>query len=154
MREWVILPTLRLPLRAYQWDGDSLKVTAAPVLDSRIPSGWSMSRTIMELDEAHLLQAARLYRRNDELRRVVFNDNYAAAGGNFQEDILARNIVGLQFIYHPAERLLTMYIAARGTERLTSRQPLDWPSWLPEQISAADSRYRIVVKALTWRIRN
>ena len=159
MRTWMTFPTLRLPLQAENWDGQSLDVTVAPVPDSALPAGLSMERTIMDFDEVHILQAARLYRHagTNELRRVVFGEDYTGTGANnVLEDTLARNIVGLQFEFNPNDRLLTMYIAARGNERNTagSGQTHNWPDWLPEQISAADARYRIVVKTLTWRIRN
>ena len=108
-----------------------------------------MERTIMDLDEVHIAQAARLFRDGNELKRVVFSID----GGS--EDILARNIVGLQFAYNPVSRLLTMFIAARGSERdaTGSGDPVSWPSWLPP-LSAADTRYRTLVKTVSWRIRN
>jgi len=147
MRTWVLFPTLRLPLRAEEWDGTaSLDVTVAPAALS------TMNRKIMSLDEAHLMQAARLYRdaNTNRLMQVIFGENYEAAGA----EPLAQNIVGLQFAYNPTERLLTMYIAARGQEiDPGAGRGAVWPSWLPP-LDARDTRYRIVVKTLTWRIRN
>jgi hypothetical protein len=109
--------------------------------------------TLMGLDEIHLIQAARLFRNNDnELVRVVFD-----TPSSFTSDVLAHNVVGLHFSYNPDSRLLTMYMAAGGTELdgvgHIREQPKNWPSWLPP-INSDDLRRRIVTKSLTWRIRN
>jgi hypothetical protein len=118
-------------------------------------TGKLLTGTLTELDEIHLVQAARLYRNtNGELIRIIFGSDYAASATN-AADHLAYGIVGLQFTYNPVSRLLTMYIAARGGEKKTvpSGRPPAWPSWLPP-ISSDDLRYRVLVKSLTWRIRN
>jgi hypothetical protein len=163
-RTWLALPTLRLPLRADSWGGagnNDLNVTVAPVQQTVLDSlGLTLMRTVMELDEVHLIQAARIYRslppdpRPNELRRVTFGADYTTTGGVYEET-LTRNVVGLQFAYNPSTRLLTMYIAERGFERNATGagQPGIWPSWLPA-LSAADTQYRIVTKVLTWRVRN
>ncbi|MDR3231690.1 MAG: hypothetical protein LBT65_09620, partial [Synergistaceae bacterium] len=139
---WVVFPTLRLPLLVTDITGNRFTAVVAP-------GASPMSGTLMELDEVHLVQVARLYRTaNGELRRVVFGDT----------DILplTTGIVGLQFTYNPASRLLTVYIAARGGERNPagpSPRPPAWPTWLPP-IASEDLHYRVLVKSLTWRIRN
>jgi len=145
---WVIFPTLRLPLLVTGMAGNHLTATVAP-------GATPMTGTLMELDEVHLVQAARLYRNtNGELIRIIFGSNDTTSATN-TTDHLAYGIVGLQFTYNPASRLLTMYIAARGGEKkpVPSGQPPAWPSWLPP-ISSDDLRYRVLVKSLTWRIRN
>ena len=154
IRTWLLLPTLRLPLLAESIEmsglDSSLNVRIAPLQAGS--NAWAAERTVMKLDEVHLMQAARIYRHagTRELRRVILN-------APFPEEVLARNVVGLQLVFDPASRVLTMYAAARGYERSPAGargRLAAWPSWLPEQISDEDSRYRIVVKTLTWRIRN
>jgi len=155
-RSWLLFPTLRLPMLLEEWapaDAPAgLAVRVAPVDESVLP----VKGTLMGFDEIHLIQAARLHRNaNNELVRVVFHGDYNTPNG-IRTDVLARNIVGLQFVYNPVSRLLTMYIAARGHERnaVGAGRNSGWPAWLPEQIAVSDSRFRTVVKALTWRIRN
>jgi hypothetical protein len=105
---------------------------------------------IKELVEIHMIQAARLFRENNELVQVVFT------GTGTTREVLARNVVGLQFAFDPESRLLTMYVAARGQEPNpvgVQNQPFAWPDWLGP-IDTGDARFRVVVKNLTWRIRN
>jgi hypothetical protein len=151
VRNWLLFPTLRLPMLAEGW------TTAASqdVLTTRVApeSVKDVKGTVMGLDEIHLLQAARLFRNDqNELVRVVFDTE-----SSFVSDVLARNVVGLHFTYNPASRLLTMYMAARGAEAdgvgHSRGQPKTWPSWLPP-IASHDLRHRILTKNLTWRIRN
>ena len=126
---------------------DVLNTTVAP--ESEMP----VKGTLMGLDEIHLIQAARLFRNDrNELERVVFD-----TPSSFTSDILAHNVVGLQFTYNPVSRLLTMHLAVSGTEvdgvGHSYAQPKTWPSWLPP-IDEEHLRRRIVTKSLTWRIRN
>jgi hypothetical protein len=147
VRNWLLFPTLRLPMRAESWSGGVLTTRVAP------ESAKEVTSTLMGLDEIHLIQAARLFRNNqNELVRVVFDTEASS-----ESDVLAHNVVGLHFTYNPVSRLLTMYIAARGMEADGTGhgqgQPQTWPSWLPP-IASSDLRYRILTKNLTWRIRN
>ncbi|MDR2522773.1 MAG: prepilin-type N-terminal cleavage/methylation domain-containing protein [Synergistaceae bacterium] len=152
MATWLLFPTLRLPMLLMGWNTDRLEVKVAP--ENELP----VTGTVMGLDEVHLVQGARLYRNADnELVRVIFGTDYNTAGGVVTE-VLARNVVGLQFTYNPISRLLTLYIAVRGNEMSPAgynnpNQPNGWAPWLPP-IAPNDLRYRILAKSLTWRIRN
>ncbi|MDR1875447.1 MAG: hypothetical protein LBQ90_10615 [Synergistaceae bacterium] len=147
---WLLFPTLRIPLLMKEWTADGLRATLAA------DAGQDMEGVLTGLDEVHLLQAARLYLSPDgELVQVIFGSDYTDESTS-TIDVLAHNIVGLQFAYNAASRLLTMYIAARGNERdavAVKTQPGGWPSWLPPIASDALS-YRVATKAITWRIRN
>jgi hypothetical protein len=149
---WFVFPTLRIPLLLEEISGDVLVAALAP------EASRNMQGTLMGLDEVHLIQAARLYRNaRDELVQIVFGSDYTDASTETR-NVLAHNIVGLQFVCNPVSRALTMYIASRGSERdsLTrtgTGQPTSWPSWLPP-ITPENLSYRISVKAVTWRIRN
>ncbi|MDR1979617.1 MAG: type II secretion system GspH family protein [Synergistaceae bacterium] len=154
VRNWLLFPTLRLPMLAESWDvsggEDVLTTRVAPVPPESV---IGVTGTLMGLDEIHLIQAARLFRNDqNELVRVVFDTESSSVS-----DVLAHNVVGLYFTYNPVSRLLTMYIAARGMEADGTGhgqgQPQTWPSWLPP-IASSDLRYRILTKNLTWRIRN
>lgn len=147
---WLLFPTLKLPLLLTEWNSNKLTATLAP------NATMSLRGTVMGIDEVHLLQVARLrLNAHHELEQIVFGSDYTNASTN-RSNILAHNIVGLQFVYNPVSRLLSMYIAARGTEalpRVSTGQPPSWPSWLPP-LSTDALRYRILVKVVTWRIRN
>ena len=148
MRAWLLLPTLRLPMFVVGWSGTDLNV--------RVASAPGLEREIMALDEIHLIQAARLYRRGGELRRTVFGANYTDASAN-TDDFLARNVADLWFAYNPDTRLLKMFIAVRGNERYATGSghiPDAWPSCLPKQGINSALDYRLLVKNTTWRIRN
>jgi len=153
-RSWLLFSTLRLPMLLEQWTSSGIDVRVAPVNDSIL----AVEGTVMGFDEIHLIQAARLYRNaNNELVRVVFHGDYTTDEGR-RTDVLAKSIVGLQFVYNPVSRLLTMYIASRGHDTGSGssydhRRGDTWPSWLPP-LDASDTRHRIVVKTLMWRIRN
>jgi prepilin-type N-terminal cleavage/methylation domain-containing protein len=153
-RSWVLFPTLRLPALFESWTGDSnMDVTVVPAPTSEV----NVRGTIMGLDEIHLVQTMRLYRNSrGELVRVIFGEDYTNSAGRVEE-VLARNIVALQFLYNPSTRLLTVYMAARGQEvewaGASGRQIAGWPSKLPP-LSSSDTRYRIVTKNLSWRVRN
>ena len=142
-REWVLLPTLRFPLLATGWAGGDLRVMVTSDFDSDILTGG-----VTRLDEIHLIRAARLYQSGGELTRTVFG-----GGADNYEDAVARNVVGLRFAYNPTTRLLKMFLAARGNERMSSeRQPP--PNW-PECLGPIDDlSYRLLVKNTTWIIRN
>ncbi|MDR1048998.1 MAG: prepilin-type N-terminal cleavage/methylation domain-containing protein [Synergistaceae bacterium] len=151
VRRWLLFPTLRLPMLAESWTTKG----GEDVLTARVApeSTKNVKGVLMGLDEIHLIQAARLFRNdNNELVRVVFD-----TGSSSETEVLARHVVGLHFAYDPDSRLLTMYIAARGTVANgtghTLAQPKDWPSWLPP-IDASELPFRILTKSLTWRIRN
>jgi hypothetical protein len=154
MRSWLLFPTLRLPMLMTDRSDEEIVTQVAPVPDS-VLGALGVRSIVMGFDEVHLIQAARLFRNDDnQLVRVVFHGNHRVDAG-WSAEILARNIVGLQFVFNPVSRLLTMYIAARGDERDTARgTPAAWPSWLPEQIPPEEARRRVAVKTLTWRIRN
>jgi hypothetical protein len=148
--KWFLLPTIRVPLLLEELNAGGLKAWFAP------NSAQSLQGARMGLDEIHLIQAARLYRNEDnELVQVIFGSDYTDASTN-ASSVLARNIVGLQFTYNPASRLLTMHIAARGSEgnSVSSGQTEDWPSWLGSLLSSDAAGRRVVVKSLSWRIRN
>ena len=145
---WLLLPTLLLPMRAESFAAADtvLNVRVAP--DDFLPPGVvpPMNRRVMALDEIHLMQAARLFREGNELVRVNL------AGG--EREVLARNIVGLQFEFNPEERIITMYIAAQGFGGAAVRDtPTGWPGWAPA-LEAASTSHRIAVRAPSWRIRN
>ena len=144
-RTWLLFPTLKLPMLFESWVENELNVVVAPSDENVL----RVQSTIMGLDEIHMVHAARLYRENDELVRVIFS------GEDNVREVLAHSIVGLQFAYNPTSRILTMYVAARGHERdpVGGGQPSAWPSWLPE-LSDADARFRVVVKTLMWKIKN
>jgi hypothetical protein len=145
---WVLFPTLRVPLLLTSWGDNELMTKLAP-------TAQRLRGVFMGLDEIHLLQVARLYRNADnELVQVIFGSDYTTDSTNVSS-VLARNVVGLQFTYNPASRLLTMYIATRGEERtsISSGEAKAWPSWLPPLPGDAAGR-RLVVKSLSWRIRN
>jgi len=159
VRSWVLFPTLRIPMLANSFEAVAspnnsvLNVTIAPAAAGAPPLA---APEIMDLDEIHLMQAARIYRdaASNELRRVVLTEHNPAA--TFSHEVLARNVVGLQFAFDPESRILTMFMAARGNERnpaIGSGQ-FNWPAWLPDQIAAEDALFRIVVKTLSWRVRN
>lgn len=162
VRSWVLLPTLNIPLLVRSFVAGAptansvLNVTAAPPTAN---APQLTARDLTTLDEIHLMQAARIFRDPDslELRRVIMTEHNPAATV-FPHEVLARNVVGLQFTFDPGAGVLTMFIAARGNERnpigvQNGQQPRAWPSWLPD-IAAEDTQFRIVVKTLTWRIRN
>jgi len=164
VRSWVLLPTLHIPMLAEEFIAGAspvnsvLSVQAAPGLGGINEAPQLESRTLMLMDEIHLMQAARIYRSQhpdlhpNELRRVILTEHEPAA--NFPHEVLARNIVALQFVFDPEARTLTMFVAARGNERKAhGERPGAWPAWLPH-INVEDTHYRIVVKTLTWRIRN
>jgi hypothetical protein len=151
VRGWLLFPTLRLPMLAEDWTTNS---SGKDMLTAHVAPGSTkdVKGVLMGLDEIHLIQAAHLFRNDrNELVRVVFD-----TATSFKSEVLARNVVGLGFAYDPDSRLLTMYIAARGTEvdgtGHRPAQPQGWPSRLP--IDPSDLRYRILTKSLTWRIRN
>lgn len=163
IRSWVLLPTLRIPMLANEFSDENLvgteirrvlQVTAspAPAAGPAVPN--LQSRDVMVLDEVHLMQAARVYRNpaTRELRRSYFS---TPGGPATRYEVLASNVVGLQFAFDPERRVLMMFVAARGNERNPSIGvgQLTWPTWLPE-ISAEDRQFRIVTKTLTWRLRN
>ncbi|MDR1977284.1 MAG: hypothetical protein LBQ42_00965 [Synergistaceae bacterium] len=149
---WFLFPTLRVPLLIDAWvtgpDGDGIEATLAADADREL-AGF-----VMGLDEVHLLQVARLYLEDEELKQVIFGADYENPDDNTIQ-VLGRRIVGLHFTYRPDTRLLTMYIAARGEERLGPERelPSGWPSWLPP-LSSEARRYRLAAKSITWRIRN
>jgi prepilin-type N-terminal cleavage/methylation domain-containing protein len=151
VKKWLLFPTLRLPMMAEEWrveDGKNVLMTRVAPSSQKDVTG-----TVMGLDEIHLIQAARLFRNDqNELVRVVFDTESSS-----QSEVLARNVVGLHFTYNPRLRILTMYIAVSGMEAdgvgHSRAQPQSWPSWLPP-IAESDLRYRILTKSLTWRIRN
>jgi hypothetical protein len=149
---WFVFPTLRVPLLLNEVSGDVLVAALAP------EASRNMQGRLTGLDEIHLIQAARLFR-NDrgELVQIVFGSDYTDASTGVR-NVLAHNVAGLQFVYNPVSRALTMYIASRGNDRdnLTGTgtgQPSGWPSWLPP-LASGDLAYRISVKSVTWRIRN
>jgi len=146
-RSWLLFPTFKLPMLFEEWEGgnNSFIAHVAPT------NTLNVTGTIMELDEIHLVQAARLFRENNDLVRVIFT------GGGQIREVLARNIVGLQFAFNPESRLLTMFMASRGHEPNPAGgrgQPAAWPPPPFQQLDPEDTRFRIVVKTLTWRIRN
>jgi prepilin-type N-terminal cleavage/methylation domain-containing protein len=147
---WFVFPTLKVPLLLNAISGDALMATLAP------EASRNMQGMLMGLDEVHLVQAARLYRNaRNELVQVVFGADYADASTS-THNVLAHNIVGLQFSYNPVSSVLTMYTASRGNEKENSArtaQPSGWPSWLPP-ITPENLSYRISTKSVTWRIRN
>jgi len=171
-RSWLLLPTLGIPLLANGFElvnppgaappVNVLVATTAPLPTNPRPAGAPELRSlpVMPLDEVHLMQVGRLYRSQhpdpspNELRRVILD----VPDDNLPSEVLARNIVGLQFVFDPDSRLLTMFIAARGNERnpvgvRSGTQPSAWPNWLPD-IAAEYTNFRIVVKNISWRIRN
>jgi len=174
VRSWVLFPTLRIPMLANSFDvanpslnitNSLLNVTIAPTV-SAVNAPQLSEPEISDLDEIHLLQAARIYRdaASNELRRVILTEP-VVPGVFFSHEVLARNVVGLQFAFDPESRVLTMFAAARGNDRnpigiQRGQQPGAWPNWLPPigfdgpNDDPNNLNYRIVVKTLAWRIRN
>jgi hypothetical protein len=149
VRTWILLPTLRVPMRAQSFNvsglNSSLAVRVVPSDAGGTPPP-DMERTVMALDEIHLMRAARLFRENNELVRV----NLAGGG----REVLARNIVGLQFEYDPDDSILTMYIAAQGlVGGAAGRSTPDWP-WPDNPLVDTRRDVRVVMRTLSWRIRN
>jgi len=156
-RAWILLPTLRIPLlvREIANPTGNMTVTAAPGAPAGAPD--MDERLLMSLDEIHVMQAARIYRsqRPDQFPNQLRRRNLATPAAD-SDEVLARNIVGLQFAFDPQSRVLMMFIAARGDERnpTVGVGQHNWPAWLPEQIDDDDLEFRIVTKTLTWRIVN
>jgi hypothetical protein len=145
MGTWLLFPTLKVPMLLRAWSASSLVVEVAP------GDSLAVSEHIMGLDEVHLIQAARLYRNGKgELTRTVFG------AGRVTEEVLARDIAALWFVYNPVSRLLTIHVASRERKvspaELSGRPPV-WPSWLPP-FQPSGSRCRVLVKSVTWRMRN
>jgi len=155
-RAWVLLPTLRIPMRVDTIDNPTgeMTVTVAPVDPPGLPAGAPdmNERLLMSLDEIHVMQAVRVFfdPASRELRRTVL-----ATPNSADHEVLARNIVGLQFAFDPHSRVLMMFIAARGSERnpATGVGQHNWPDWLPP-LAAEDLQFRIVTRTLTWGMRN
>jgi len=156
LRSWVLLPTLLIPTLANTFDAANpniLNVTAAPMVGD-VAALPPKQRTVMGVDEIHLLQAGRVYLdpNTNELRRVLFQAPHAP-GERFPRDVLARNIVGLHFTFSPEDRVLTMYIAAQGVHRSRVRgDAAVWP-W-GDFFNPINSDRRVVVRSVSWRIRN
>jgi len=154
MRTWLFLPTLRLPMRAQSFNiagtNSTLDVVVVPndgggALDDEN----NVTRPLMGLDEVHLMRAARLFLNNNgELRRALLTAN-----GNIQEEILANNIIGVGFVFNPADRLLTMSIAAQGYGGAVGAPQPVWPAEFGPLLDGPLGR-RVAVRTLSWRIRN
>ncbi len=167
VRSWIILPTLRVPLLVSSINNtaDTLQAQVAPYSfnDHGITGGAIKNVLLGGLmwgyEEIHLVQAASLFVNSDhDLVQRVFMGN-TADGSLRREKILARNIAAVCFRFDPEARLVTMYVAARGTEPMRAQPaiPAKWPSNIApvaSYFSAGDRHYRIQVESMTWRIRN
>ncbi|MDR2180217.1 MAG: prepilin-type N-terminal cleavage/methylation domain-containing protein [Synergistaceae bacterium] len=158
-RRWITFPTARVPFWLAGWDnggaargsgsGDRVNGAVAVMApESRI----SFSRTLSPYEEVHLVQCCRLYLKNGELIQEFFDTGLEAA--DRVSKVVARGIAGLYFTFDSEKRLLTMYVAARGsTPRASGGSPSDWPEFAPP-LSVSDRKYPIITGALSWRIRN
>lgn len=172
IRSWMVLPTLRVPLLIFRnansvnTVNDTIEVQLAPYsFNNHNISGGAINRSVLlggamwGYEEIHLVQAASLFVNNrHELIQRVFMGNPSDAAERI-EKVLARNIAAVCFRFDPRTRILTMYVAARGTEGL--QQPLGVPSNWPVNIAPLgtyftneDLGYRIQIESMTWRIRN
>ena len=152
LRSWLLLPTLRVPMLATGFNpANILNVTVAPMAGplGELPN---IQRAVMGVDEVHLMMAGRVYldQNTNELRRVLFIPPLAP-GEAFPRETLARNIVGLRFIFDHVERILTMDIAAQGIHRGQVRGNPTRPDWF---VNDADMSRRIVKRSISWHIRN
>ena len=149
---WILFPSLMLPMLVKTIvSADVLSVDVAP------GSPINLKGISVGFEEVHLLQAARIYldTQSEELVQLIFGSDFTDAAKNTRK-VLARNIVGLYFSFDPEMRLLTMYVAARGSDShpvVRTEQPAGWPSFAPP-LSHEARRYRILVNTLIWRIRN
>ena len=148
---WILFPTLRIPMLVNNIDGNEVNVTLAP--DARA----KLTGSLNGIEEVHLIQTARLFLNSDnELIQLIFGSDYTNSATETQR-VLARNIIGLHFSYDDRLRILTMYVAARGSQRdaeTATGTPPGWPDFAPPLAARDTGNYRILVNQVRWRIRN
>ena len=160
-RRWITFPTVRVPFWLNGWDNGG--IARAGGSDGQVngavafmapESQTHFNRALFPYEEVHLVQVCRLYLKNGELIQEFFDTGLQA--DQRVSNVIARGIVGLYFTFNPETRLVTLYIAARGSALRASGDsaaPLDWPAFAPP-LSASDQRYPIVTSVMRWRIRN
>ena len=159
MRSWIVFPTFRIPMLVRNIDAanNRIRVTVAPGSDSRHYNPLVLEGMLAGFEEIHMPQAARIYVRDNQLIQEIFRDNFLSAS-NSVRNVLARNVLAVYFKFDPEARLLTMYIAMRGSDPLPVGKkpgmPEKWPSFAASVLDSKDLRYRILVESMTWRIRN
>jgi len=148
LRSWVLLPTLRVPMRADNIVGNTLTVTVAP-MQGNTAGLPGIQRPVMGVDEVLLMLAGRVFldTNTNELRRTLFI-NAPMSGVDFPTETLARNIIGLHFTFDHEERILTMDIVAQGIHRGQTGREVVGP-W-----GTIQTDRRVVVRSISWRIRN
>jgi prepilin-type N-terminal cleavage/methylation domain-containing protein len=159
-RRWITFPTTRVPFWLAGWDnGGASRAGGSGQTNSAVAvmapeSRMSFYRTLSPYEEVHLVQCCRLYLKNGDLVQEFFDTGLQPADRIAK--VVAKGIAGLYFTFDPEKRLVTMYIAARGTAPRASGDsvsPSDWPEFAPP-ISASDRKYPIITGAMRWRIRN
>ena len=164
-RSWVTFPGLALPLRVRGWDTGSNTLQLAVAPNSR----KELFGILSGFEEIYLVKAARVFvNSQNQLVQEIYGDDFndspafETAVSSFVR-ILAENIASVVFMFDPAGRTLTMYVAAMGVSPNPATgaaivQPPNWPivsedannSLLPDDTLER----RIVVGSRTWRVRN
>jgi prepilin-type N-terminal cleavage/methylation domain-containing protein len=162
-RRWITFPTLRVPFWVSGWNKNGTNMGNGSITNNSITTSMApgsaveFRRIFANYEEIHLVQACRLYLDNGTLVQEFFDTGYASDTNRVRVD-LASGIAELYFTFNPVRRLLTMYIAARGSDPLpigtSAVNLLAWPNYIPATIASADLRYRLLMNTVTWRIRN
>jgi hypothetical protein len=107
-------------------------------------------------EDLQAVQACRVYvNSQSELVQEIFGMDYQNSGTSWR-NVLARGVAGVYFRFDQENRLLTMYLAARGQETGDipgKGVPSSWPPEAPG-FSNDDQERRIIAQSVTWRIRN
>ncbi|MDR1376371.1 MAG: hypothetical protein LBJ22_02575 [Synergistaceae bacterium] len=165
-RRWITFSTLRVPFWVSGWDSDGADwgygsadddtLTAVMAPEAGVLSPDMFLRVFANYEEVHLVQACRLYLERDKLIQEFFDTGVGES--NRVKVEVAQGIVGLYFTFDPEGRLLTMYVAARGSDPMPvgkkDGSPKIWPNYPGAAIAAKDLKYRISAAVMTWRIRN
>lgn len=167
-RSWIVFPTLRIPMLVTGIHEAQNRITVVLAPGIRATTNLTMTGTLGGLEDIHLVRSARVYvnDRKELVQEFYEGQDYTTTPG--RREVLAHNISSVFFFYDPARRLLTMYVAARGSERQSSALSAGlwppssedfggagWPDTFSEiRLSSEDSQYRVLVGERTWRIRN
>ncbi|MDR1048304.1 MAG: prepilin-type N-terminal cleavage/methylation domain-containing protein [Synergistaceae bacterium] len=156
-RSWILFPTLRIPMLVTDIGPAEMTARIAPHSAAGSTKAVELESVLSGLDEVHLVQAARVFldSTRHELVQVLFGSDYKNSSANDRR-VLARDIVGLYFLYEPETRLLTMYVAARGQQAhpTAGAGVADgWPGFA-DPLPADALQRRVIVHSVTWRIRN
>ena len=171
LRSWILFPSLRIPMLIHFNSNSIGKVSVGTALEGRLeiqlapysfngaPAGKEvlLGGGINGYEEIHLIQAARFYVNSDrEFVRETFTSGLTVG----RREVLGRNIAAACFRFDSTNRLLTLYLAARGSERNPASGigvPVGWPSAdapVSNYFTAGDLHYRLMVESMTWRVRN